>query len=267
MSQVPGTWIGLLLVIRIGPHSIYRTLGRFTTQGCVSLCFVQKSPLTNLQSFSDTITGFPNCLEVDAGEPSPAVPSIPEIVDSASIMLSCRLCDQKFSGTLAHTNYNRHITSQHGPDTTSLVVCTECSKSFERADALLKHKREKHPQLGRAPAIRRKKGQLETFPPPPANEEPQYKHSVEIKENPRISYPALVENRIQKPATDKGRTFDPQKSPRGYHPHHITTDSPSTLHDLVISLEPKIRGHFCSTFFSHWADILEELRYRGYVYY
>ncbi|KAF2874811.1 hypothetical protein BDV95DRAFT_299330 [Massariosphaeria phaeospora] len=79
--------------------------------------------------------------------------------------LGCEQCDNVYTGAWAHRNLARHVETKHPPPpppgSTEIgqggLKCAVCSRSYQRADALLKHERKRHPELKRALPIPRKK--------------------------------------------------------------------------------------------------------------
>ncbi|KAF2707742.1 hypothetical protein K504DRAFT_535368 [Pleomassaria siparia CBS 279.74] len=68
--------------------------------------------------------------------------------------LPCTECPEVFHGVWAQGNLLRHMRSQHA---NIILKCDVCQKNMKRGDALLKHKRERHPELGIPEPVRRKK--------------------------------------------------------------------------------------------------------------
>ncbi|KAF2197112.1 hypothetical protein GQ43DRAFT_475725 [Delitschia confertaspora ATCC 74209] len=64
-------------------------------------------------------------------------------------------CLKVFTGNCARRNVNRHIQVEHSGALPH--VCEVCGKNYKRDDALRKHERAAHPELGRPDPIRRRK--------------------------------------------------------------------------------------------------------------
>lgn len=85
-----------------------------------------------------------------------------EVSGSNTRVLACLYCPSTFTGIWAPGNLARHVNHKHPGGSIdadgALYYCdaTGCDSKFSRNDALLKHVRDKHPQLGVKPAIKRK---------------------------------------------------------------------------------------------------------------
>jgi len=66
----------------------------------------------------------------------------------------CDACNKEFTGQYAQRNLKRHNEQKHR--TKESLECV-CGKKFKRGDALLKHERASHPELGRQALVRRGK--------------------------------------------------------------------------------------------------------------
>lgn len=69
----------------------------------------------------------------------------------------CRPTVKSYSGTYARRNLSRHIFQTHSSSDEFPCSVPNCPESFRRTDARLVHERRSHPELERAPAVRRKK--------------------------------------------------------------------------------------------------------------
>ena len=75
--------------------------------------------------------------------------SVPFQVPEEKGELFCNLCANKFAGEYAKGNLSRHKRQKHGDGEQSYTCqVAGCMKSFKRQDALLKHNRRSHPELG-----------------------------------------------------------------------------------------------------------------------
>ena len=75
-------------------------------------------------------------------------------------ILSCAECDTTFSGVWATGNLRRHVKLKHVE--TPLLSCDVCGRQLQRKDAMLKHRRDRHPELNiPAPVPRKRPGELD----------------------------------------------------------------------------------------------------------
>lgn len=66
--------------------------------------------------------------------------------ESDSLIVSCDLCNLRFTGRYRKGNLARHKRLKHH-EMARYLACSQCSRSFARSDALLKHIRKHHPSL------------------------------------------------------------------------------------------------------------------------
>lgn len=78
--------------------------------------------------------------------------SSPSPCSLVALILRCSTCGVKFTGKYRKGNLERHMKNKHRG---SEIPCSVewCNKAFQRRDALLKHERKRHRELGRPTAV------------------------------------------------------------------------------------------------------------------
>ncbi|KAF7677087.1 hypothetical protein GT037_005299 [Alternaria burnsii] len=90
---------------------------------------------------------FNSHLHVPVAESHSSRPSSPA-ASTTSDVLGCPDCPAKFSGIYRQGNYGRHKRQKHrGPPVLFSCANSGCDKTFQRADARVKHYRRHHPEL------------------------------------------------------------------------------------------------------------------------
>ena len=90
---------------------------------------------------------------MEAGEIDTSIAS----VTSESGPHFCNICGKKFGGDYSKGNLSRHKRQKHGDGEQNFhCKVAGCVKFFKRSDALLKHNRRSHPELGLNPPLPRR---------------------------------------------------------------------------------------------------------------